>query len=97
VPNTIPALIGLWKRKYYNNSSSAGIGTNINYYFKQDGLERVYKGTDTISATEKGNGIWVLQAPTDILCEYKYGTVSTSFFFSKNYCKLNLYRASNFS
>jgi hypothetical protein len=81
-PEPTPALVGLWKGKYYLNTN-VFLGYDVIYLFRKDGTMRVYNGADTSTATVKGDGIWKLTLPTDIVSEYTYVGSPTNYFSTK--------------
>jgi hypothetical protein len=76
-----PTHLGLWKGKY-SVSTTTQPTENVLYLFRQDGTMRVYNGLDTLTATQKGGGIWTRSLYTDRIyfCQYAYIGAPTSFF-----------------
>jgi hypothetical protein len=77
----VPTHLGLWKGKYSLTLNTQPT-ENVLYLFRQDGTMRVYNGLDTLTATQKGDGIWIKSPNTARLyfCQYAYIGAPTSFF-----------------
>jgi hypothetical protein len=76
-----PTHLGLWKGKYSLTTNTQPT-ENVLYLFRQDGTMRVYNGLDTLTATQKGDGIWIKSPNTArvYFCQYAYVGTPTSFF-----------------
>ena len=94
-----PTVVGLWKGKYSLTTTSP-LNQDVIYYFKGNGNIYVYNGTDTTTASQKGQGFWVLSTfsgaasiKSVVATYYYFSTPSTEFtirfYADKNFTKSN--------
>jgi hypothetical protein len=82
VETAVPAAtthLGLWKGKYSLTTNTQPT-ENVIYLFNENGTGKVFNGTDTATAAQRGNGSWALSGKT-IVFQYTYTNAPTSDFY----------------